>query len=137
MAMTGRQLANDGIDTQDGRRHGRVDQIITGIINVTVVPMANGITFMATSGLLFAVFAILWTGFGVGLIWSQGSLDGMWHWIGSLPILAQGVAWLLFLPVTAGLWVWESAWPLVVRLVLVGGLAGWNLLVMLPRAAQQ
>ena len=137
MGTNGAQLANHGIGADGGRRQGRVDQIITGIIDVTVVPMTNGIAFMATSGLLFAVFAILWAGFGAGLVWSQGSLDGVWHWIGSLPIVVQGIAWLLFLPVTAGLWIWESAWPLVVRLVLVGGLAWWNLLVMFPRAAQQ
>jgi hypothetical protein len=44
--------------------------------------------------------------------------------------------WLLFLPVVIGLWIWESTWPLVVRLVLVVSVAGWNLLVFLPRAAQ-
>ena len=137
MGMTGAQLTDDGIGTQNGRRQGRVEQIITGIINLTVVPLTDGIAFMATRGLLFAMFAILWVAFGAGLVWSQGSLDGVWHWIGSLPIVAQGIAWLLFLPVTAGLWIWESAWPLVVRLVLVGGLAWWNLLVMFPRAAQQ
>src|SRR5512146_2598049 len=126
MGMSRAQLTDDGIGAPDGRRQGRVDQIITGVINVTVVPMANGITFMATSGLLFALFAILWVAFGAGLVWSQGSLDDVWHWIVSLPIVVQGIAWLLFLPVTAGLWIWESAWPLVVRLVLVGGLAWWN-----------
>jgi hypothetical protein len=35
-----------------------------------------------------------------------------------------------------GLWIWETSWPLVVRLVLVIGVAGWNLLVFLPRALQ-
>jgi hypothetical protein len=45
-------------------------------------------------------------------------------------------AWLLFLPVVAGLWIWETTWPLIVRVVLIVGIAGWNLLVFLPRAAQ-
>ena len=44
--------------------------------------------------------------------------------------------WLLFLPVMIGLWIWETTWPLLVRLVLVIGIAGWNLLIFLPRAAQ-
>ncbi len=114
-----------------------MDQLIVGVINVTVVPISNAIAFMAESGLLFVAFAALWVAFGGALVVSQGSIDGAWHWIGSLPIVVQGVAWLLFLPVLAGMWVWETTWPLVVRLVLVGGLAGWNLLVMLPRAAQQ
>jgi hypothetical protein len=36
----------------------------------------------------------------------------------------------------AGLWIWESTLPLVIRLLLVLGVAGWNLLVFLPRAVQ-
>ena len=52
-----------------------------------------------------------------------------------VPLLLQVGVWVLFLPVVAGLWVWESTWPLLVRLVLVAGLAGWNLLVLIPRAA--
>jgi len=36
----------------------------------------------------------------------------------------------------AGLWVWETSWPLIVRVVTILGIAGWNLLVFLPRAAQ-
>ena len=43
-------------------------------------------------------------------------------------------AWVLFLPVMAGLWIWETGWPTLVRLLLVVGIAGWNLLVFLPRA---
>jgi hypothetical protein len=39
----------------------------------------------------------------------------------------------LFLPVMAGLWVWETTWPLVLRVMIIVGLAGWNLLVLLPR----
>jgi hypothetical protein len=44
--------------------------------------------------------------------------------------------WVLFLPVMAGLWIWETTWPVLLRLLLVGGLAAWNLLVFLPRAVR-
>ena len=44
-------------------------------------------------------------------------------------------SWLL-LPVVAGLWVWETSWPFLVRLVLVGGLAFWNIVMFLPKALQ-
>jgi hypothetical protein len=53
-----------------------------------------------------------------------------------LPLILQAVVWLLFLPVMAGLWIWESTWPVAVRLLLVAGIAGWNLLIFLPRALQ-
>ncbi|HLO35150.1 MAG TPA: hypothetical protein VK194_03675 [Candidatus Deferrimicrobium sp.] len=96
--------------------------------------LANGVTWLVEKGVLFAVFALLWLAVGVALIGSQGSLDQAWQAIGGLPLIVQLVAWLLFLPVMAGLWVWETTWPLVVRLVLVVGIAGWNLLVFLPRS---
>jgi hypothetical protein len=53
-----------------------------------------------------------------------------------LPLIIQGVVWLLFLPVMVGLWVWETTWPIVLRLVVIVGVARWNLIVFLPRALQ-
>jgi hypothetical protein len=44
------------------------------------------------------------------------------------------VIWLLFLPVMVALWVWETTWPLALRLTVVIGIGTWNLLVFLPRA---
>lgn len=98
--------------------------------------LGNGVGWLAESGVLFLVFAAIWVAFGAGLVLSQGSIDQAWETIRGLPLILQLLAWLLFLPVMAGLWIWETTWPLVVRLVLVLSLAGWNLLVFLPRAAQ-
>jgi ABC-type amino acid transport system permease subunit len=96
--------------------------------------IGNGIGMAAQTGILFAVFAVLWLAFGIGLVASQGSVDAAWAWVRGLPLVVQLLVWLLFLPVMAGLWVWETSWPLVLRLLLVIGLAGWNLLIFLPRA---
>lgn len=82
---------------------------------------------------VFVVFALLWVAFAAALILSQGSLDETWKWISGLPLIAQGVMWLLFLPVVAGLWVWETSWPLIWRLVVVGGLGFVNLYLFFPR----
>lgn len=82
----------------------------------------------------FVVFALLWAVFAAALIWSQGSLDQTWEWIRGLPLILQGIVWILFLPVVAGLWVWETTWPLVARLVLVLGLGVVNLYTFLPRS---
>ena len=109
-----------------------MDQIIESLGN----GLGNSVGFLAETGILFAIFAVLWVAFGAALIWSQGSLDAAWHWVRSLPLILQGVVWLLFLPVMIGLWVWETTWPLVLRLAVVAGVAGWNLLVFLPRAFQ-
>ena len=81
---------------------------------------------------VFVLFVALWVGFAYLLITSQGSLDAAWRWITSLPLLLQGVLWLLFLPVVLGLWIWESAWPLIVRLVLVAGVGFWNIYLFFP-----
>lgn len=100
-----------------------------GIIEGAARGLGNGISFLADNGILFVIFAVLWAAFAVGLIASQGSIDAAWDWIRGLPLLLQGVVWLLFLPVVLGLWIWHTSWPLVLRMVLVIGLAGWNLLV--------
>jgi hypothetical protein len=89
---------------------------------------------MADHGILFGMFAILWVAFAAGLVLSQGSLDQAWSTLRGLPLLLQLVVWVLFLPVMAGLWIWETTWPPVLRLLLLVSIAGWNLLVFLPKA---
>jgi hypothetical protein len=98
--------------------------------------LGNGVGWLAESGVLFVIFAAIWIAFGVALVWSQGSLDQAWQTIRGLPLLLQAIVWVLFLPVTLGLWIWETSWPVILRLVLVLGIAGWNLLVFLPKAVQ-
>jgi hypothetical protein len=98
--------------------------------------VGHSIGWLAEHGVLFVVFAILWGAFAVGLVLSQGSVDQAWQAIRELPLLVQLAVWVLFLPVMAGLWVWESGWPLAFRLVLLVGIASWNLLVFLPQSTQ-
>jgi hypothetical protein len=96
--------------------------------------LGNGVAFMAEYGILFVIFAVLWLAFGAGLIWSQGSVDAAWQWIRDMPLLLQWAIWLLFLPVMVGMWIWQTTWPLALRLLLIIGIGGWNLMVFLPRA---
>ena len=105
-----------------------------GIIESLASGIGNSIGVAASTGILFVIFAALWLAFGVGIIWSQGSVDAAWQWVRDLPLVLQLLVWLLFLPVMAGLWIWETSWPYLLRVLLVVGLAGWNLLVFLPRA---
>ena len=106
------------------------------IVETLGTGLGNGVGWMADHGILFVIFAVIWIAFGAALLISQGSLDQAWATIRGLPLVVQVIVWVLFLPVMIGLWVWESSWPLVIRLVLVAGLAGWNLLMFLPRALQ-
>jgi hypothetical protein len=106
------------------------------VIEAVASGFGNSIAWMAEHGVLFAIFALLWLAFGAALVLSQGSLDEAWRSIQGLPLIVQIFVWVLFLPVVAGLWIWETTWPLVLRLTLVIGVAGWNLLVFLPKALQ-
>lgn len=106
-----------------------------GVINRLATGLSAVAVFLASSGIAFVIFAVLWIAFGAALVASQGSVDAAWEWVRGLPLIVQALVWLLFLPVVVGLWVWETSWPLAVRLVLVGGLAAWSLFIFLPRAA--
>lgn len=108
---------------------GGVDRLVRWLI----VPVAEMIPVLVRTGILFVVFAALWFGFFVALVANPVALDSVWRAIQGLPLVVQALAWLLFLPLTAGLWTWTTDWPLVVRLVLVLGIAGWSLAMFLPR----
>lgn len=109
-----------------------VDALVTRI----VVPVTSVIPRLVSSETLLAVFAILWLAIGAAAVANPAGLDATWRAIGEWPLPAQALAWLLFLPVTAGLWIWATDWPLAARIVLVVGLAGWNLLIFIPRREQ-
>ena len=124
--------------------HGSTGQIGAkrqrNLFERTVETLATGlgdsITWLVDHGVLFGVFALLWVAFAIAAIASPASLDQAWDAIGGWPLIVQAVAWLLFLPVMVGLWVWETSWPLVLRLVFVVGIAAWNLLVFRPRRTE-
>ena len=109
-----------------------MDQVVSAL----ATGLGNSVAWMAENGILFAIFAVIWIAFAAGLVFSQGSVDQAWQTARGLPLIVQAVVWVLLLPVMVGLWVWETTWPLIVRLVLVVGVAGWNLLIFLPKALQ-
>ena len=106
------------------------------VIDTLATGLGNSVAWMAESGVLFVIFAIVWVAFGAALVLSQGSVDQAWATIRALPLPVQLLVWLLFLPVMIGLWAWEQAWPLLVRLPLVIGIGVWNLWMFLPKALQ-
>ena len=90
-------------------------------------------TEMAFNIFVFTVFTLLWLAFAVALFFKREMLENIWRSIRGLPLLVQFLIWMLFLPVVLGLWIWQSSWPLWLRLVLVAGLAWWNVYVFFPR----
>jgi hypothetical protein len=116
-----------------------VDTIINTAIDGVLVPLIDAITgplpFLASSGILLLVFGALWVAFAAALVRDPTRLDAAWRRVRTMPIVLQALAWLLFLPLLAGVYVWRRTWPRVARLTLVGSLACWNLLMFLPRPA--
>jgi hypothetical protein len=110
-----------------------MEQLITGFVDRLLVPAIDAVVPLITNGVGFIVFALIWAAFAYALVASQGSLDAAWQWLRALPLVPQALLWLLFLPVGIALWIWESGWPLIVRIVLVAGLGGWNLWIFLPK----
>ncbi|HEU5205274.1 MAG TPA: hypothetical protein VFU17_13365 [Candidatus Limnocylindrales bacterium] len=107
---------------------------IDALVRWVVVPVTGVIPRLVSSGVAFVLYGALWVGFGAALVTNPGALDEAWQSIAQLPLPVQAVVWLLFLPVMAGLWVWGTDWPVLIRLVVVIGIAAWNLLVFVPRS---
>jgi len=76
------------------------------------------------------IFAVLWVGFAIALVVNVEWLDSLWNWVRGLPPVAEVVVWVLFLPIVAGLWIWESSWPTLVRLLAFAGIIVWTLVAV-------
>ncbi len=83
----------------------------------------------------FIILTALWLAFGAALLLNQGMLDSFWQMFTGWPLFVQAIITLLTLPVAAGLWIWETTWPLLLRLVLVAGLAWVTIYTFFPRKA--
>ena len=76
------------------------------------------------------IFAMLWVGFAIALVVNREWLGLLWNWVRALPSVAEIIVWVLFLPIMAGLWIWESSWPALVRLLAFAGIVVWTLLAV-------
>jgi hypothetical protein len=83
----------------------------------------------------FAILSILWLGFGGALLFNQALLDTLWQTFRGLPLAIQLVLGLLLLPLVLGLWIWQSSWPLWIRLILVIGLGWTTIYTFFPKHA--
>lgn len=112
-----------------------IGTLVDALVRWVVVPVTSVIPRLVSSGVAFVLYGALWFGFGAALVMNPSALDEAWQSIAQLPLPVQALVWLLFLPVMAGLWVWGTDWPVVIRLAIVAGLAGWSLLMFVPRTA--
>ena len=79
------------------------------------------------SGLFaYASFAIMvggWVAFAVVLAASQQTLDDVWTAVRDLPLVVEGVVWLLGFPFLIGLAIWQASWDEALRLTVIAVLA--------------
>jgi hypothetical protein len=83
--------------------------------------------------LAFMILGLLWLVFLAALLFNRGLLDAAWQAFRGWPLVLQIIVGLLVLPVVLGLWIWETSWPLLLRLVLVIGLAWVTVYLFFPR----
>lgn len=89
------------------------------------VTLPRGMTIYAN-----LVFLILWVGFIVALVVNREWLDVVWNLVQALPLVPKIIAWVLFLPIMVGLWIWESSWSTLGNLLGFAGIVGWTLLAV-------
>ena len=75
-------------------------------------------------------FAILWVGFAIALIVNPEWLDLLWNWVRALPSVLKILAWVFITPIMAAIWIWESSWTAIVRLLAFAGIIGWTILAV-------
>lgn len=83
----------------------------------------------------FAILSLLWLGFAAALVFNQTILDNIWQALRGMPMFIQVLVWLLVLPVALGLWIWETHWPLWIRLILIIGLGWATIYTFFPKQA--
>jgi hypothetical protein len=88
--------------------------------------------FISKSMTIYAnlIFILLWGGLVVALVVNREWLDEIWRWTQGLPSVPKILVWVLFLPIMVGLWIWESSWPTIGRLVGITGIVVWTLLAV-------
>ena len=81
----------------------------------------------------FTVLTLLWIAFAAALLFNRGLLDTVWQSFRSWPLVIQIVVGLLVLPVAVGLWIWQTPWPIWLRLILVVGLCLVTIYLFWPK----
>ena len=76
------------------------------------------------------VFVVLWVGFVTALVVNREWLDVLWNWGQALPPAPKVIIWVIFSPIMVGLWIWESSWPVLGRLVGFAVMVAWTLLAL-------
>ena len=84
----------------------------------------------------YASFAIMvggWLAFATAITLSPETLDDVWNAAVDLPLLFEGLVWLIGFPFLVGLALWQAAWDEAVRLLAIAVLAVAYTYMFVPR----
>lgn len=81
---------------------------------------------------VFTMSLVATAAFGYYLVTEPARLTEVWERTRSLPLLVQGIMWLLLLPWMLALWFWAMPWALPIRLVMVVGTLGFAMFLVFP-----
>jgi hypothetical protein len=82
---------------------------------------------------VFVLFAGLWLVLAMALQTRPDAATAVWHELRGRSMVFQLIVWVLFLPVTAALWLWSRPWPTALRAPLIAAVAFVNLATFLPK----
>jgi hypothetical protein len=99
---------------------------------VLVAALATGATTVFNV-VAFVLFAGLWVVLAMTLVTRPRSALAVWQLLRARSVAVQLIVWVLFLPITAALWLWSRAWPTALRAALIAALALVNLMMFFPR----
>jgi hypothetical protein len=106
--------------------------VVVGVVALAVALFAGATAIFNV--LVFVLFAVLWLCFAAALVFAPAELDELWRRYRRRTVVVQALGWLLFLPLSAALFVWELRWQASLRLVLVLAIAAANLFMFFPRS---
>lgn len=84
---------------------------------------------------LWTGFTVIWVALGVLLIASPETVSDLWTRIGELPLWAEVLVWLAFLPVVIAIAAWETSWAVWIRVVIIAACVIWTTYGFWPRRA--
>lgn len=82
--------------------------------------------------LIFGLSTAATIAFAYYLLTEPTKLNEIWSWTRSMPLIVQGLMWLLCLPWMIALLIWSTPWAFGVRIVLVVAILVFAEYLMFP-----
>lgn len=99
------------------------------------VPERKRVGEMIFNVMVFVAAVATWGAFTYLVFTDPARIDAVWTWLRGLPLVLQLTFWALGLPFMVALWIWENAWALPVRALLVASIGVWTVFILIPRTS--